>query len=120
MKEGEVKTKDGIAYLEYKSNDGEEVNTYDAEKAVKDQADAEAAAAAEAQAQQEAEAAAQAEAAAAAAAQSQSSGSSQNYSNSNSGGSSQSTYTEPAAPAQDNSGSSDDSNQGCVDDGLTY
>lgn len=97
MKEGEVKTKDGIAYLEYKSNDGEEVNTYDAEKAVKDQADAEAAAA-----------------------QSQSSGSSQNYSNSNSGGSSQSTYTEPAAPAQDNSGSSDDSNQGCVDDGLTY
>ena len=56
----------------------------------------------------------------AAAAQSQSSGSSQNYSNSNSGGSSQSTYTEPAAPAQDNSGSSDDSNQGCVDDGLTY
>ncbi|GCA66421.1 hypothetical protein KGMB01110_08570 [Mediterraneibacter butyricigenes] len=120
MKEGEVKTKDGIAYLEYKSNDGEEVNTYDAEKAVKDQADAEAAAAAEAQAQQEAEAAAQAEAAAAAASQSQSSGSSQNYSNSNSGGSSQSTYTEPAAPAQDNSGSSDDSNQGCVDDGLTY
>ena len=90
MKEGEVKTKDGIAYLEYKSNDGEDVNTYDAEKA------------------------------AAAAAQSQSSGSSQNYSNSNSGGSSQSTYTEPAAPAQDNSGSSDDSNQGCVDDGLTY
>ena len=118
MKEGEVKTKDGIAYLEYKSNDDEDVNTYDAEKAVKDQADAEAAAAAEAQAQAEAEAAAQAEEAAAA--QSQPSGSSQNYSNSNSGGSSQSTYTEPAAPAQDNSGSSDDSNQGCVEDGLTY
>ena len=114
VKDAEILLQDGMAYISYEQ-DGKEVSTLEAEKAVKTQAEeakkASEAAAAEAQAQAEAAAAAEA------AASSASTESASTYTES------AGTYTEPvqstdssASAGTDSSGADD----GCITDGLTY
>ena len=136
MKNGEIKVQDGIAYLTYEK-DGSEVSTLESEKAVKEQKEAEEKAKAEAAAQAEAEAAAaakaQAEAEAAAQAQkaaqssqtqqrSTTSGQTSRPSNSGASSSGSASGNTGSGSSTSNSGAAagGGSNEGCVDDGLTY
>ena len=142
MKNGEIKVQDGIAYLTYEK-DGSEVSTLESEKAVKEQKEAEEKAKAEAAAQAEAEAAAaakaQAEAEAAAQAQkaaeaqkaaqssqtqqrSTTSGQTSRPSNSGASSSGSASGNTGSGSSASNSGAATGggSNEGCVDDGLTY
>ena len=142
MKNGEIKVQDGIAYLTYEK-DGSEVSTLESEKAVKEQKEAEEKAKAEAAAQAEAEAAAaakaQAEAEAAAQAQkaaeaqkaaqssqtqqrSTTSGQTSRPSNSGASSSGSASGNTGSGSSASNSGvaTGGGSNEGCVDDGLTY
>lgn len=139
MKNGEIKVQDGIAYLTYEK-DGSEVSTLESEKAVKEQkekakaeaaAQAEAEAAAAAKAQAEAEAAAQAQKAAEAQKAAQSSqtqqrsttsGQTSRPSNSGASSSGSASGNTGSGSSASNSGAATGggSNEGCVDDGLTY
>ncbi len=125
VKEAKILLQDQLAYITYEQ-DGKEVSTLEAEKAIKTQAEEakKASDAATATAAAEAEAAAQAEAAAAAEAAASSASSSSTSTESDT------TYTEPAAtytePAQSTESSASTGTEaggaddGCVTDGLTY
>ena len=126
VKDAEILLQDGMAYISYEQ-DGKEVSTLEAEKAVKTQAEeakkASEAAAAEAQAQAEAAAAAEAQAQAEAAAAAEAAASSASTESASTYTESAGTYTEPvqstdssASAGTDSSGADD----GCITDGLTY
>ena len=133
VKEGKIELKDEVAYLVYIGKDSkDEVNTFDAELAVKAQnsdnekaqAEAESAAAAQAAAAKEqAEAAARAEAAAQAEAASKAEAAAQAEAAQAEAAAqaAAAAQTEAPAPTQaPDSGSDDNSDDGCIDDGLFY
>ena len=122
MKNGEIKVQDGIAYLTYEK-DGSEVSTLESEKSFKEQKEAEEKAKAEAAAQAQKAAEAQ-KAAQSSQTQQRSTTSGQTSRPSNSGASSSGSASgnTGSGSSTSNSGAAagGGSNEGCVDDGLTY
>lgn len=123
LKEATILMQDGIAYVTYEQ-DGKEVSTLEAEKAVKTQAeDAKKASETAAAQAKEAEAAAQAEAAAAAEAQAAAEAASTSTESDTSYTEPAETYTEPAQTTESAASTETDNSaasEGCITDGLTY
>ncbi len=122
LKEATILVQDGIAYVTYEQ-DGKEVSTLEAEKAIKTQAETAAAQAKEAEAAAQAEAAAAAEAQAAAEAANTSSASTASTESDTTYTEPAETYTEPAQTTESAASTETDNSaasEGCITDGLTY